>query len=54
VDPEEEHRRILRPLWLGDTAGLCADADGVFHPLWIDNRTGERQVWTATFRVATE
>ena len=49
---EDERRRILRPLWLGDTAGLCADADGVFHPLWIDNRTGERQVWTSSVRVS--
>jgi hypothetical protein len=53
-DPEEEHRRIRRPLWLGDTAGLCADTDGVFHPLWVDNRTGERQVWTAAVRVVAE
>ncbi|QEH34964.1 hypothetical protein OJF2_35090 [Aquisphaera giovannonii] len=53
-DPEEEHRRIRRPLWLGDTAGLCADADGAFHPLWIDNRTGERQVWTAAVHVGAE
>ena len=52
-DPENEHVRIRRPLWLGDTAGLCADASGVFHPLWIDNRTGERQVWTAAVRVTT-
>ncbi len=35
----------------GDTAGLVADADGVFHPLWIDNRTGVHQVWTATVKV---
>lgn len=30
----------------GDTAGLAADAKGVFHPVWIDNRTGTRQIWT--------
>ena len=24
----------------GDTAGLTADADGLFHAVWIDNRTG--------------
>jgi hypothetical protein len=35
----------------GDTAGLVADADGVFHALWIDNRTGVHQVWTATIAV---
>jgi hypothetical protein len=37
----------------GDTAGLVADADGVFHSLWIDNRTGVQQVWTAPIRVRT-
>jgi hypothetical protein len=35
----------------GDTSGLVAGADGVFHPFWIDNRTGEAQVWTAPVRV---
>ncbi|HLY16107.1 MAG TPA: hypothetical protein VKR61_02730 [Bryobacteraceae bacterium] len=35
----------------GDTAGLTADAAGVFHPLWIDNRTGVHQMWTAAIRV---
>jgi hypothetical protein len=35
----------------GDTAGLTADADGVFHPLWIDNRTGVHQMWTTTVKV---
>jgi hypothetical protein len=34
----------------GDTAGLAADADGVFHPVWIDNRTGIPQMWTATVK----
>src|SRR5205823_4093868 len=31
----------------GHTTGLAADADGVFHPVWIDNRTGTAQIWTA-------
>ncbi len=31
----------------GDTMGLVADATGVFHALWVDNRTGVHQVWTA-------
>ncbi len=31
----------------GHTAGLDADANGVFHPFWVDNRTGVAQVWTA-------
>lgn len=36
----------------GHTAGLVADAAGVFHPLWVDNRTGPMQVWTAPVTVA--
>jgi hypothetical protein len=35
----------------GDTAGLAAGADGRFHALWIDNRTGTQQVWTAPITV---
>jgi hypothetical protein len=35
----------------GDTAGLTADADGVFHPVWIDNRTHVPQMWTTTVKV---
>lgn len=35
----------------GDTAGLVADATGRFHALWVDNRTGVQQVWTATVDV---
>lgn len=40
-DPEADES------WVGHTAGLAADASGAFHPLWIDNRTGVRQVFTA-------
>jgi hypothetical protein len=36
----------------GDTAGLTAAADGRFHAVWIDNRTGSQQVWTAAISVA--
>ena len=36
----------------GDTAGLAADAAGVFHVCWIDNRTGVHQVWTNTVVVS--
>ena len=32
----------------GHTGGLTADAAGSFHPLWVDNRTGLPQVWTAS------
>jgi Neuraminidase (sialidase) len=35
----------------GDTAGLAASADGIFHALWIDNRTGTQQVWTSGITV---
>jgi hypothetical protein len=35
----------------GDTGGLTADAAGVFHPLWIDGRTGVPQVFTAAVTV---
>ena len=35
----------------GDTAGLCADANGVFHALWVDNRDGRDQVYTSTVTV---
>lgn len=37
--------------WLGDTAGLAPDSAGAFHPLWIDNRTGVKQVFTASVLV---
>jgi hypothetical protein len=36
---------------VGHTAGLAADADGGFHCLWVDGRTGVAQVWTATVRI---
>jgi hypothetical protein len=35
----------------GDTAGMEADAAGNFHPLWVDNRTGTLQLWTASISV---
>lgn len=41
----------VKSTWPGDTAGLVADADGVFHAAWVDNRTGVRQIWTAAIRV---
>jgi hypothetical protein len=33
--------------WPGDTQGLSADATGVFHTFWYDNRTGTMQLWSA-------
>src|ERR1051325_6258221 len=35
----------------GHTNGLAADADGSFHPTWIDNHTGVPQLWTARVTV---
>jgi hypothetical protein len=35
----------------GDTTGLVATADGRFHPVWVDSRTGTPQVWTAAVTV---
>jgi hypothetical protein len=55
--PQEDGISIdLRPAQFtpraGDTAGMAADANGIFHPLWIDNRTGIPQAWTARVTVA--
>ena len=36
----------------GDYVGMTADADGVFHPLWPDARSGTYHVWTARVEVA--
>ena len=38
----------------GDTNGLVAGADGVFHAVWVDNRTGVPQIWTAPISVAPQ
>jgi hypothetical protein len=44
---------IRAKVWaLRDTTGLAADAAGTFHPVWIDDRTGVLQVWTAAVRVS--
>ncbi len=43
--------KVHRVNWVGDTGGLAADASGRFHPVWIDNRTGVNQMWTATVSV---
>jgi len=36
----------------GHTSGLAADADGAFHPTWIDNHTGIAQLWSTSIKVA--
>ncbi len=38
----------------GHTAGMAADAAGRFHPVWVDNRTGVPQMWTAPVEVDAE
>jgi hypothetical protein len=35
----------------GDYAGLAADAEGHFHPLWPDSRTGTFQAWTTRVKL---
>ncbi len=35
----------------GDTSGLAADGSGTFHTLWVDNRNGVPQLWTAPIEV---
>lgn len=39
--------------WAGHTAGLATDIDGGFHAVWIDNRSGVRQVWTSKISVSS-
>lgn len=36
----------------GDTAGMAADANGNFHPVWVDNRTGVLQLRTSNITVS--
>jgi hypothetical protein len=35
----------------GDYSGITADAHGMFHPVWSDDRTGVSQMWTAQVQV---
>jgi hypothetical protein len=39
------------PYILGDTQMMLADATGVFHPMWIDYRSGVPQMWTSAITV---
>jgi hypothetical protein len=52
-------RLEIGPQWIdylsaADTAGMAAGADGAFHPLWVDSRTGVPQLFTASVRVEGE
>jgi hypothetical protein len=44
---------VTRSEWVtgGHTAEIATRADGVFFPLWVDDRTGRHQVWTAPVTV---
>ena len=49
----------IGPQWIdylsaADTAGMAAGADGAFHPLWVDSRSGVPQLYTAAVRVEGE
>jgi hypothetical protein len=35
----------------GDYMGLSVDSSGIFHPFWIDSRSGTGQLWTAPVMV---
>jgi hypothetical protein len=35
----------------GHTSGMAVGTDGVFHPAWVDNRTGVGHIWTAPVTV---
>ncbi len=39
--------------WTGDTAGLAVDANGIFHAVWVDNRSGLRQLRTSEISVVS-
>jgi hypothetical protein len=38
----------------GDTQGLVADAEGVFHAAWINGETGTLQLWYTAFAVDSQ
>jgi hypothetical protein len=40
--------------WGGDYGGLTADADGNFHVVWSDSRTGVYQLWRSKIVLTDE
>ncbi len=38
----------------GDYMGFTSDAEGTFHPFWIDGRSGTAQVWTTRIQVVRQ
>jgi hypothetical protein len=51
---DKKLRKRLRGREVGHTAGLAADPDGVFHCLWVDNRSGVQQVYTAAVEIGSQ
>ncbi len=51
TDPDGQ--RDLTERWPvgGDYHGLAAAADGTFHVVWADSRSGLYQLWTRSIRV---
>jgi len=49
--PTLKDKKTRKQRGVGHTAGLVADADDIFHCLWVDNRTGVLQVYTAAVTV---
>ncbi len=51
--PESRSNKETIGRWVrgGDYMGLAAAADGSFHPVWVDARDGEFQVYTARIEV---
>ena len=50
-------RMEIGPQWIdflaaADTGGMAADGEGIFHALWVDDRTGVPQLWTSAVSVA--
>jgi hypothetical protein len=53
--PDRMTQQIMQDavgLSAGHTVDMTVDAQDVFHPIWLDNRTGVMQVWTAPVTVA--
>jgi hypothetical protein len=51
---ETEAAAFSRPLVDADYTGMAAAADGMFHPIWSDARSGIGQIWTAAIRVTAD
>jgi hypothetical protein len=42
-----------RNIWPGHYSGLAADANGVFHALWLDRRNGAQELFATRIEVGT-